>query len=144
MAGGAGVEWYFGYKHPHSDLTCQDYRTRQNMWTQCRYALALFKTYAIPFWDMKCEDEMTASEDDYMLCKPGEVYLVYLKKGGTVDINVTSGRFDYGWFNPRTGDGLNGLIKRDSVTGKISVTAPDNQDWLLTITGKGKLTLAVD
>ena len=43
MAGGAGVEWYFGYKHPHSDLTCQDYRTRQKMWTQCRYALEFFQ-----------------------------------------------------------------------------------------------------
>jgi len=36
MAGGAGVEWYFGYKHAHSDLTCQDFRVRENMWKQCR------------------------------------------------------------------------------------------------------------
>ena len=34
MAGGAGIEWYFGYKHPHSDLTCQDYRVREKMWQQ--------------------------------------------------------------------------------------------------------------
>ncbi len=144
MAGGAGVEWYFGYKHPHSDLTCQDYRSRQNMWAQCRHALAFFKAYAIPFWDMKCEDEMTASPEDYVLCKPGEVYLVYLKNGGTVDIDVTSGKFNYGWFNPRTGDGLNGLLKRGGTTGKTSVTAPDKKDWLLMISGKGKLTLAVE
>ncbi len=144
MAGGAGVEWYFGYKHPHSDLTCQDYRTRENMWTQCGYALDFFKTYAIPFWDMTCKDEMTASEDDYVLCKPGEVYLVYLKKGGKVGIDVGSGRFNYGWFNPRTGEGLNGLLKRGSANGETKVTAPDNKDWLLVITGKGKLTLAAD
>jgi len=37
MAGGAGVEWYFGYKHPHSDLTCQDYRTSAAMhWNSSR------------------------------------------------------------------------------------------------------------
>jgi hypothetical protein len=144
MAGGAGVEWYFGYKHPHSDLTCQDYRTRQNMWTQCRYALQFFDKYEIPFWDMACKDEMTASEDDYVLCKPGEVYLVYLKQGGEVGIDVGSGRFNYGWFNPRTGEGLNGLLKRGAANGETKVTAPDNKDWLLVITGKGKLTLAAD
>ena len=144
MAGGAGVEWYFGYKHPHSDLTCQDYRSRQNMWTQCRHALDFFKAYAIPFWDMKCEDEMTDSQDDYVLCKPGEIYLVYMKTGSDIDINVTSGRFRYGWFNPRTGDGLDGLLKRGSATGKTAVTAPDKEDWLLVIAGKGKLTLAAE
>jgi hypothetical protein len=28
LAGGWGTEWYFGYKHPHSDLTCEDFRSR--------------------------------------------------------------------------------------------------------------------
>jgi hypothetical protein len=36
MAGGAGVEWYFGYQHDHSDLTCQDWRSREKIWEQCR------------------------------------------------------------------------------------------------------------
>ena len=144
MAGGAGVEWYFGYKHPHSDLTCQDYRTRQKVWDQCRIALQFFDKYEIPFWDMKCEDEMTASRDDYVLCKPNELYLVYLKRGGKMELNVTSGKFDYGWFNPRTGDGLNGLLKRGSTNNKIELTAPDGNDWLLVIKGKGKLSLAAD
>jgi hypothetical protein len=147
MAGGAGVEWYFGYKHPHSDLTCQDYRTREIMWTQCRYALQFFNHYRIPFWDMKCEDEMTANPDDYVLCKPGEIYLVYLKHGGTVQVDVGAGRFSYGWYNPRTGAGLNGLLRNGTIDavvadGRIEAIAPDDSDWLLVIQGKGKLTLA--
>jgi hypothetical protein len=144
MAGGAGVEWYFGYKHPHSDLTCQDWRTREKVWTQCRYALDFFEKYEIPFWDMKCEDEMTENTDDYVLCKPGEIYMVYLKHGGKVELNVPDGNFTYGWFNPRTGDGLDGLLKSGSVHAgrKIEVTAPDNNDWLLVIKGSGKLELA--
>lgn len=144
MAGGAGVEWYFGYKHPHSDLTCQDYRTREKVWDQCRYALEFFRKYEIPFWDMKCEDEMTANTDDYVLCKPGLIYLVYLKHGGKVQLNAASGNFTYGWFNPRTGDGLNGLLNTGSVdTGqKVEVTAPDKNDWLLVVQGSGKLELA--
>ena len=146
MAGGAGVEWYFGYKHPHSDLTCQDYRTREKVWNQCRYALDFFKKHEIPFWDMKCEDEMTENTDDYVLCKPGEVYLVYLKHGGKVELKASTGKFRYGWFNPRTGDGFSGLLRTGSVhTGrKIELAAPDKNDWLLVIKGSGRLELASD
>jgi hypothetical protein len=144
MAGDAGVEWYFGYKHPHSDLTCQDYRTRAEMWRQCRIALEFFDKYEVPFWDMKCQDELTARDDDYCLVKPGEVYLVYLKSGGMVRINVTVGNFKYGWFNPRMGDGPNGLLNAGSVgTGtKVDVTAPDSNDWLLAIRGKGEVKVS--
>ncbi|MHC4540529.1 MAG: DUF5060 domain-containing protein, partial [Planctomycetota bacterium] len=141
MAGGAGVEWYFGYKHPHSDLTCEDYRTREKVWTQCRYALEFFRKHEIPFWDMKCEDELTENTDDYVLCKPGEIYLVYLKHGGKVELNVANGNFKYGWFNPRTGDGL--LRTGSTKAGrKIEVAAPDKNDWLLVIRGSGRLELA--
>ena len=146
MAGGAGVEWYFGYQHPHSDLTCQDYRTREKMWTQCRYTLEFFRKYEIPFWDMKCEDELTENTNDYVLCKPGEIYLVYLKHGGKVELNVTSGNFTYGWFNPRTGDGLSGLLQAGSANArrKVEAAAPDANDWLLVIKGQGKLELACE
>ncbi len=36
MAGAWGTEWYFGYEHPHSDLSCQDYRSRDLFWDQGR------------------------------------------------------------------------------------------------------------
>ena len=142
MAGGAGIEWYFGYKHPHSDLTCQDYRTRAKVWDQCRYALQFFEKYEIPFWDMKCRDELTANTDDYVLCKPGKLYLIYLKFGGTVKLDVVKGSFTYGWFNPRTGDGLNGLLNPGTAkTGELDLKASDNNDWLLVVKGSGKLKL---
>jgi hypothetical protein len=31
LAGGAGVEWYFGYKHPHADLNLEDFRSRNKL-----------------------------------------------------------------------------------------------------------------
>ena len=137
MAGGAGIEWYFGYKHPHSDLTCQDYRTREKMWNQCALALEFFKKYEIPFWDMKCDDDLTANTDDYVLCKPGRIYLVYLKHGGKVQLNVAAGNFTYGWFNPRNGDGLDALLNTGKIKGpnKLNVSAPDENDWVLLIRG---------
>jgi hypothetical protein len=133
MAGGAGIEWYFGYKHPHSDLTCQDYRTREKMWNQCRYALEFFKKYEIPFWDMKCDNDLTANTNDYVLCKPGQIYLVYLKHGGKVQLNLAAGNFTYGWFNPRNGDGLEALLNVGKIKGpkKLNVSAPDENDWVL-------------
>ena len=135
MAGGAGIEWYFGYKHPHSDLTCQDYRTREKVWNQCALALEFFKKYEIPFWDMKCDDDLTANTDDYVLCKPGRIYLVYLKHGGKVQLNLAAGNFTYGWFNPRNGDGLEALLNAGKIKGpsKLNVSAPDENDWVLLI-----------
>ncbi|MHC4301151.1 MAG: DUF5060 domain-containing protein, partial [Planctomycetota bacterium] len=34
MAGGSGVEWYFGHRFPHMDIDCEDWRTRDVMWDQ--------------------------------------------------------------------------------------------------------------
>ena len=144
MAGGAGVEWYFGYKHPHSDLTCQDWRTREKLWDQCRIALEFFKGQRIPFWDMKCGDEMTENTDDYVLCKPGEVYLVYLKQGGEVTFSMERGNINitYGWFNPRTGDCPSPGSHRSTGKSSITVVTPDKNDWLLYIKGSAELELA--
>ena len=146
MAGGAGIEWYFGYKHPHSDLTCQDYRSRDKMWDQSRYALEFFRKQDIPFWEMANADDLTDNPDDYCFVKPGEVYLVYLKHGGTVRLNVTQGRFTCGWFNPRTAEGLTELLGQRTVeaTAQTQWTAPDDNDWLLVVRGKGKAQLASD
>jgi len=51
MAGGFGVEWYFGYASPNSDLTCEDFRSRDLFWDQNRHALHFFEK-EIPFWEM--------------------------------------------------------------------------------------------
>ena len=104
-----------------------------------------YPQYEIPFWDMKCGDELTANTDDYVLYKDGEVYLVYLKFGGSVTVDITKGRFTYGWFNPRTGDGLDGLINAGTAeAGKLELKAPDNNDWLLVLRGSGELKLALN
>jgi len=57
IGGGAGVEWYFGYEHPHNDLNCEDWRSRDAMWDQTRYALDFFQRY-LPFWEMSPADAL--------------------------------------------------------------------------------------
>jgi hypothetical protein len=103
MAGGAGVEYYFGYKHPHSDLTCQDFRSRDRLWDQSRYALDFFRKNAIPFWEMTCDDGLSSNKDDYCFFAAGRVYVVYMKKGGTTELDLkgTAGRFEAKWYDPR-------------------------------------------
>ena len=107
MGGGAGNEWYFGYKHAHSDLTCQDWRSRDRWWDSCRIALAFFTTH-LPFEQMTPSDSLTPAKDDYCLAKRGEIYAVYVKKGGSAKLDLTAapGTFEVRWFDPRKGGPL--------------------------------------
>lgn len=145
MAGGAGIEWYFGYKHPHSDLTCQDYRTRDRMWDQSRYALEFFRRHQIPFWEMTNDDDLTGNPDDYCFVKPGELYLIYFKNPGQLKLAVQSGALAYGWFNPRTGDGLDALIDPGQTQGSKEVTfeTPGQGDWLLYLKRMGNASVVL-
>jgi hypothetical protein len=113
MAGGAGVEWYFGYKYPHNDLNCEDWRSRDGMWDQTSFALEFFNKY-LPFHQMKSSDGLTASTDDYCFSNQDEVYVVYLPEGepGEIDLRSAEGTFTVQWYNPRRG----GELTEGSVT----------------------------
>ena len=65
MAGGAGVEWYFGYSHPHDDLDAEDWRSRGAMWAQTRHALEFFHAH-LPFWRMQEADALTDTPSDWV------------------------------------------------------------------------------
>lgn len=110
MAGGAGVEYYFGYSLPHSDLTAQDFRSRSNMWTYNRIAHQFFTQY-VSFWETENRNDLVGnnndSNDNFCLAKPGDTYVVYLSDGGTTDLDFEqfTGTYSVKWFNPRTGEG---------------------------------------
>jgi hypothetical protein len=132
LAGGAGVEWYFGYEHPQSDLTAQDWRSRDRMWDQCRIALEFFQDNAIPFREMRNADQL-ASGESYVFAKPGEVYLVDLKHGGHTTLNLENDRasFVLRWFDPRTGELIGGRAVVEGGAG-IELLPPGDgtDDWL--------------
>ncbi len=143
MAGGAGLEFYFGYKHAHSDLTCQDFRSRDRFWDYCRYALEFFDVNAIPFWEMSGADDLLGgtkpSDRRYCLAKPGEVYLVYLANGGSakLDLGKAKGPLSVQWYNPRKGGALqSGSVRRVTGGGTVDIGQPPAQrgeDWLAVI-----------
>ncbi len=143
MAGGAGVEYYFGYQLPENDLVCQDWRSRDKSWDYARIALEFFPANKIPFWEMKNANALIGNAKDdsskHCLAKAGEVYLVYLPNGGTTDLDLSgaSGKFTVKWFNPRAGGALqDGPVK--SVSGGTNVSlgnppADTAEDWLVLV-----------
>lgn len=112
MAGGAGVEYYFGYQLPENDLLAEDFRSREKSWSYGRIAVQFFRAHAIPFWEMTNANALvgnvTNDNSRYCLARRGELYLVYLPAGGAADLDLSqaSGRFRVSWFNPRTGGAL--------------------------------------
>ncbi|MEL6192122.1 MAG: DUF5060 domain-containing protein [Bacteroidota bacterium] len=109
MAGGAGVEYYFGYDYPHSDMTLQDFRSRDSMWSFTRIAMDFFRN-ELPFYDYSSQDHLllgTGNNDiSYAFGKPGEQFIVFSERMGELSMILTCGVDTYNlrWFNPRTGE----------------------------------------
>lgn len=138
MAGGAGVEYYFGYQLPENDLVCEDWRSRDQSWNYARIALDFFSDQKIPFPRMNNADELVGNpahdNSRYCFAEPGKLYLVYLPTGGqaSLDLTAAQGAFTLSWFNPRTGGALQagGQLKAGAAS---HFTAPDTNDWLAVI-----------
>lgn len=146
MAGGAGVEYYFGYKLAENDLNCQDWRSRDNAWDDCRQALEFFAKTPLPLVEMLPHDELVLSDNTterrpgaYCLAKPGEVYLVYLLDGGDtlLDLSEVEGQYAITWYDPRHGgDLIPGSTALIESGGKRSLGKPPaeaDEDWLAVI-----------
>jgi hypothetical protein len=134
MAGGAGCEWYFGYKFAHNDLNCEDWRSRELMWEQTRYALEFFHKY-LPFYQMSPKDSLVSR--GWCLAKPGEVYAVYLPGGGSTELDLAEGSYTVHWYNPRAGGELQtGSIEKVKGPGEVSLGNPPkdtDKDWTILV-----------
>ena len=143
MAGGAGVEYYFGYSLPQNDLVCEDWRSRERSWGFARVALDFFRDERIPFAEMEPADALAGNpaEDGsrYGFAKAGEVYLVYLPAGGPaeLDLSGTGGRFAVAWLDPRRGGPLRaGSVGQVEGGAKASLGTPPaepGEDWLAVV-----------
>jgi hypothetical protein len=143
MAGGAGVEYYFGYRLPQNDLVCEDWRSRDRSWDYCRVALGFFSANRIPFFEMSNRDELVGNPNHensrFCLAGKGEIYLVYLPDGGTTELDLTGagGTFEVSWFNPREGGAPQaGPIATVKGGGRAALGQPPgepDQDWLAVV-----------
>ncbi|WP_242204056.1 DUF5060 domain-containing protein [Aestuariivivens insulae] len=142
MAGGYGVEWYFGYASPNSDLTCQDFRSRDMFWDQNKYALNFFNKN-IPFWDMEPNDSLTLDSVSYCFAKQGEIYVVYAESNADkikLDIGASGNIFEIKWYDPRNGGGLqDGSIALVKANGSVDLGRPPtalDKDWVILVKRK--------
>ncbi|HSM48002.1 MAG TPA: putative collagen-binding domain-containing protein, partial [Draconibacterium sp.] len=97
------VEWYFGYRYPHTDLTCEDFRSRSNWWKQSTIATQFIQQF--PLEEMKSNNSLVNAKGAFCLEKPGEIYLIYLP-AGTQNSKISlpgEKTFSVKWFNPREG-----------------------------------------
>jgi hypothetical protein len=106
MAGGAGVEWYFGYRYPHNDLICEDFRSRDNWWKQSANATQFMQQF--PLEEMNSNNSLVKIKGTFCLEKPGDLYLIYLPAGTkNAGLSLPDGKkYSVKWFNPRSGGEL--------------------------------------
>ena len=137
MAGGAGVEWYFGYRYPHNDLNLEDFRSRHNWWKQSTLATDFFSQ--LPVESMKSTDELINIEDGYCFSNPGEIYVVYLpsvESGCRLRIKSKKS-FTVKWLNPRkSGELQNGSVTSIQGIGDVKIGNPPNEaanDWVVVL-----------
>lgn len=141
MAGGGGVEWYFGYRHADDDLGLETWRTRANLWAQTRYALTFFREH-LPFWEMESADELVEA-GAYCLAKPGTVYAIYLPPNteAALDVEADEGTYTIHWYDPKQGGALQtGDQSQVSGSGRVSLGSPPggdaSRDWVVLVRKK--------
>ncbi|WP_394746955.1 Kelch repeat-containing protein [Spongiimicrobium salis] len=139
LSGAAGVEWYFGARHPHNDLTSEDWRQRDRLWELTKHAIGFF-TEHLPYWEMKPSHEKVNIKEAYCFMKEEQVYALYLPKviGATLDLRHIKGEFEIRWFDPLNG----GELQRGSLTSvkagrvvalgnpPIRTISSDYKDWV--------------
>jgi Domain of unknown function (DUF5060)/Putative collagen-binding domain of a collagenase len=141
MAGGGGVEWYFGYRNHDNDLGCEDWRSRERMWDRTRIALDFFHRY-LPFWKMESRDQLTPDSTDYCFAQDGELYTIYLPQVRSPAINLSGveGTFDIRWYDPRNGGELkSGSVREIDGGHEESLGLPPSDigaDWVVLLRRK--------
>lgn len=143
LSGGAGIEWYFGYKYAHHDLTAEDLRSRDEVWRQSKVALDFMAS--IPVEQMDPQPELTEAENDYVLADRGVVYAIYYPKDwfasspeamlNTLDAKARTvdHSFTVQWLDAKAGGELQtGSVETVASGERVSIGAPPSKsgDWV--------------
>lgn len=138
MGGGSGVEWYFGYQYAHMDLNCEDWRSRDAMWDQTRYALDFFRQH-LPFWEMWPANDLADDSSAFVFAKEGEIYAVYMPEAWRTRVTLAPGEYSLQWYDPRHGGDLQTggnetvkageMLMRDDGSVQLSPPSAPGKDW---------------
>lgn len=134
MAGGGGVEWYFGYDYENNDINCENWRSRENLWDQSYIAWKFFQDQ-LPFEEMQPADQIVSPSSNYCFKKGDDLLVVYIPEGGASSIRLNPLKsYRITWFDPENGGQL---IKTDttiySSVSYLNFRIKDqdtNRDWV--------------
>lgn len=120
IAGGGGVEYYFGYNYDNSDLNCEDFRTREAMWDQSRYALEFFSNNNVSFWTMTNANHLVSVDNWCMKSTNADSIVVYAQSSVVlIDIDQV---YKIKWYDPLLGGRLQ--------DGSMSIVTPGQSQSL--------------
>lgn len=139
MAGGAGVEYYFGNRYQQSDLTCVDYRSRENMWTQSKHAHDFFSKY-VPFWTMRNKNFLLSTSTAHCLANDSTFVIYFMNQEAHLRTLIDlpeDAIFQVQWFDPLEGGDLQ-VGSRQLIRGGSNVSIGDppspgddgDRDWV--------------
>ncbi|MBN1759592.1 MAG: DUF5060 domain-containing protein [Chitinispirillaceae bacterium] len=147
MAKGAGVSYYFGSE---ADLTCENFRSYENLWSYYRHAENFFRKYLLEnefeillynqLATLTNYDDIISEAEGYCLALDGyQPFVVYLPEGGNANIDISmtnpTDSLRAWWYNPRTGESLiqGNLLIGGSVVPIGTPPADPTEDWTVLI-----------
>ncbi|MEM6771947.1 MAG: putative collagen-binding domain-containing protein, partial [Bacteroidota bacterium] len=134
MAGGAGVEWYFGAKNANNDLNAEDWRSRDAAWEWTANTINFFQDN-VPFAELDNHNELVDGEAYCLSNTQGGYYLVYLPQGETTTLTTMPedlGPLSIRWYQPAA----NKYVDTEDLIdhgGKVTLTPPDSSDWAVEV-----------
>jgi hypothetical protein len=87
------------------------------------------------WWKTEPHDELV-NNGNYCLAKPGEIYVVYLPRGGNVTVRMQPGQYVAAWWNPTTGEKTDLPFIAVTTPSWSSPPATDCNDWALLLQKK--------
>ncbi|MEA3226450.1 MAG: DUF5060 domain-containing protein, partial [Planctomycetota bacterium] len=119
-------------------LETEDFRKYRNHWRYMWYARRFMEEH-LPYWRMTPQDDLLSTESGKgeVFAVPGEVYAVYLPKGGRASLDLTGcpGRFTRRWHNPREGafEGDEDTLSGGRLTNLGDPPQDASEDWAMLI-----------
>ncbi|MEM1326395.1 MAG: DUF5060 domain-containing protein [Bacteroidota bacterium] len=138
LSGAGGVEWYFGGRHVHNDLTSEDWRQRDRLWTITNHAKTFFEDN-LPYWEMTPQHDLVSADSSFCLQQSGMTYALYIPdfQSSTLDLSEVDGSFSVSWFDPYDGGDLQiGSVETIEGGGVRDLGQPQSeevQDWVVLV-----------
>ena len=120
MAGGGGVEWYFGHKYDNNDLNCEDFRSRDKLWEMTSLAKNFFLEN-LPIDKMKPADKIVSPRANYAFAMDDDVIVIYIPSGGASSVKLNPQKsYEMKWFDPRNGGDLFNSNESEEIITNVS------------------------